>query len=155
MKIGSRVDELIQEDVLRGSYKLSSKDSIEVKNCMEAWKQFKADYQPNITATQVEVKSEADRLIGHIDLILNNLVVDVKCASSIKPNYWLQVAAYESMLEQDCDGLAILRLDKNLATYQFVTHEQAKVNWTECVDTFGGLLTAYRYYNRPKANEEE
>ena len=154
MKIGSRVDELIQEDVLKGNYKLSSKDSIEVKNCMEAWKQFKADYQPVITATQVEVKSEADKLIGHIDLILNNRVVDVKCASSIKPNYWLQVAAYEFMYEKDTEGLGILRLDKNLATYQFVTHEQAKVNWTECVDTFDGLLKAYRYYNRPKDNQE-
>jgi len=155
LKIGSRVDELIQDDVLGGGYKLSQKDSIEVKNCMEAWEAFKRDYQPKITATQVEVMSPSEKLIGHIDLILNNMVVDVKCASSIKPNYWIQVAAYEMMLEQDIDGLAILRLDKNLGTYQFLTHEQAKVNWTECVDTFNGLLTAYRFYNRPKANQED
>ena len=34
LKIGSRVDELIQEDITKGSYKLSSKDSIDVKNCI-------------------------------------------------------------------------------------------------------------------------
>lgn len=154
MKIGSRVDELIQEDVKFGSYKLTSKDSIEVKNCMEAWKQFKADYMPNVSAAQLAVFDEVNKLVGHIDLIINGMVVDVKCASSIKPNYWLQVSTYASMLKVDCDGVAILRLDKNLGTYQFMIDKQAKINWLGCVGVFYGLLSAYRYYNAPKEQEE-
>lgn len=165
MKIGSRVDALIQEEVNTGTFKYNSKDSIEIHNCMEAWKQFKADYSPKILSTQLEVKSDSEKLVGHIDLIFNNRVVDVKCASSIKPNHWLQVAKYSDMmttlqmneldnLQEKQRGIAILRLDKNLGTYQFMTHEQAEVNWTECVNVFDGLLGAYRYYNPPKAVEE-
>lgn len=152
LKIGSRVDSLIQEDVLKGSYKLSAKDSIEVKNCMEAWKQFKSDYQPVITSVQQEVKSDAQKLVGHIDLIFGATVVDVKCASSIKDNYWLQTAKYSDLLEVDTDGIAILRLDKNLGTYQFIRKEQSVVN--DLVKVYDGLLGAYRYYHPPTAIKE-
>ena len=154
IKIGSRTDELIQQDINTGNYKLSSKDPIEVKNCMEAWRQFKADYQPKISAVQVEVKDEEQKVVGHIDLILNNLTTDVKCASSIKDNYWLQTGKYDKMYQVPTDGLAILRLDKNLATYQFVTNKQAGVDRDHCVKVFDGLLLAYRYY-QPKAEKEE
>ena len=154
MKIGSRVDQLIQDDVNTGSYKLSSKDPIEVKNCMEAWESFKKDYQPKIKATQIEVKSEREKLVGHIDLIMDGMVVDIKCASSIKDNYWLQVAKYADMYRTDLLGLAILRLDKNLGTYQFVKSHQANKQPNLLVDVYNGLLEAYRYYNAPKEQEE-
>lgn len=162
LKIGSRVDELIQADVTKGSYKLSSKDGIEVRNCMEAWEAFKRDYAPTITGVQIEVKSDGDKLIGHTDLVMNYRIVDVKCASSIKPNYWLQVSKYLHMyrdpetgeIDTEIDGIAILRLDKNLGTYQFMTHEQAEINIENCVKVFDGLLMAYRYY-QPTAEKEE
>lgn len=150
MKIGSRVDELIQEDIANGSYKLSPKDPIEVKNCMEAWGQFKHDYDPVISKVQLQVSSQEQKLVGHIDLIIGATVVDVKCASSIKDNYWLQVAKYADMLPVDVDGVAILRLDKNLGTYQYTK----RTEMAELVDVFNGLLTAYRYYNAPKGQEE-
>ena len=150
-KIGSRVDELIQDDIVKGSYKLSAKDPIEVKNCMEAWNQFKQDYQPNVISTQKEVKSEPQKLVGHIDLIIGATVVDVKCASSIKDNYWLQVAKYLDMLENDINDVAILRLDKNLGTYQYVV----KNNVRELVSVFDGLLEAYRFYNPIKPIDSE
>lgn len=148
MKIGSRVDELIQTDITTGSYKISAKDPIEVTNCMDAWKQFKQDYSPNITGVQIEVKSEEEKLVGHIDIIFNNRVVDVKCASSIKPNYWLQVSKYADMSKMPLKGVAILRLDKNLGTYQYVE----KDGWQDVV-IFDALLKAYRYY-QPKGQEE-
>lgn len=151
LKIGSRVDELIQEDINKGNYKLSPKDSIEVKNCMEAWKQFKQDYQPTITGTQVEVKLEDQKIVGHIDLIYGNHIVDVKCASSIKQNYWLQVAKYSDMYEYP-KGISILRLDKSLGIYQFV--ENPPIPKEELVKIFDGLLEAYRFYNPPKAVQE-
>ena len=150
LKIGSRVDELICQDITSGSYKLSSKDSIEVQNCMEAWRQFKSDYQPVITACQKEVMSEAEKLVGHIDIILGATVVDIKCASSIKDNYWLQVAKYADLLTVDVDGVAILRLDKNLGTYQFVKKEK----WLHFLEVYNGLLIAFRYYQPPAAIKE-
>ena len=155
MKIGSRVDELIQEDITNGSYKLSSKDPIEVKNCMEAWESFKRDYQPKIQHVQVECKDEQQKVIGHIDLIIDSRIVDVKCASSIKDNYWLQVSKYAHMIYKG--GIlktGILRLDKNLGTYQLVTNEQANKDPYECLKVYDGLLSAYRYYNQPKGQED-
>lgn len=143
-KIGSRVDELIQTDISTGTYKISAKDPIEVKNCMEAWDQFKNDYSPSITSVQVEVKSEEQKLIGHIDLIIGATIVDVKCAGSIKDNYWLQVGKYADMHPLDVDGVAILRLDKNLGTYQYVKNNHHQYY----SQIFDGLLEAYRFYNQ-------
>jgi len=37
LKIGSRVDELCEKDVVDGSYKLRKADPFEVRSCMEAW----------------------------------------------------------------------------------------------------------------------
>src|SRR3990167_1869767 len=153
LKIGSRVDDLIQQDIQTGSYKLTAKDSIEVKNCMEAWKQFRSDYQPKDLSCQIEVSDQQDKVMGHVDILTDNTLIDVKCASSIKPNYWLQVSAYYSMLDQELfnriSQVAILRLDKNLGTYQFMTIRQAGYSPTDCINVFGGLLSAYRYY-QPK-----
>ena len=153
LKIGSRVDALIQEDVTNGSYKLTAKDPIEVRNCMEGWESFKKDYGLHVEACQVEVKDEESKVIGHIDLIGWNRVIDVKCASSIKPNYWLQTSKYSSMKFKSPVMPAILRLDKNLGTYQFMDAMQAKVSVIESIKVFDGLLTAYRYYNQPKGQE--
>ena len=154
LKIGSRVDELITQDIKDGKYKLSIKDSLEVKNCMEAWEAFKKDYSPKFSHVQREVRSDVDKVVGHIDLISSNHIIDVKCASSIKPNYWLQTAKYWEMAGADeYLGIAILRLDKNLGTYQFKTNIQAGIDIMECVLIFDGLIKAHRYY-RPKGSEE-
>lgn len=150
MKIGSRVDDLIQEDITKGAYKLSKNDGIEVRNCMKAWEQFKQDYQPDIKRCQVEVRDEEKKVIGHIDLIWNG-VVDVKCASSIKANYWLQTAKYKEMGEIE-GGIHILRLDKNLAIYEFKS--KCTDEAYQLAQVFDGLLSAYRFYE-PKAQKEE
>jgi hypothetical protein len=152
MKIGTRVDELIQQDINEGSYKLSAKDLIEVKNCMEAWRQFKSDYSPKIVDCQKEVKDEENKITGHIDL-LTDRVIDVKCSSSIKDSYWLQTCKYSEMNGFSL-GPAILRLDKNLATYEYKTIEQTNFTYGECVRVFDGLLKAYRFYNKPKGQED-
>lgn len=154
LKIGSRVDELISQDVRSGSYKISSKDPIEVKNCLEAWESFKTDFNPSFKGCQIEVKDDESKIIGHIDLVQDR-IIDVKCASSIKDNYWIQVSKYHQMFGRDVFyPPAILRLDKNLATYQYLTAEQAKVDVNQCIRVFDGLLEVYRFYNPPSAVEE-
>lgn len=153
MKIGSRVDALIQEDVANGSYKLTAKDPIEVQNCMKAWEAFKNDYSPKISITQQVLKDYDLGVIGHLDL-LTDRIVDVKCASSIKPSYWIQTAKYSDMHSKGVLGTAILRLDKNLGVYQYLTNEQAGYSVKDCIAVFDGLIKAYRFYNRPKGSEE-
>ena len=153
MKIGSRVDELIQQDITNGSYKLSSKDPIEVKNCMEAWLSFKRDYQPNIVSTQMEVTNHVQKVVGHIDIVWDR-IIDVKCASSIKDNYWIQTSKYDYDYPGALEVPAILRLDKNLATYEYKLMSDTRFNRVQCVKVFDGLLEAYRFYNEPKAQED-
>ena len=153
MKIGSRVDELIQQDVA-GGYKLSSKDPIEVKNCIEAWESFKRDYCPVVKATQVRLVDGFSKVVGNADIVTDNTIIDVKCSTSIRDNYWLQVAKYYEMLDVDmfptvCKT-AILRLDKNLGTYEYKIGK----NVSQCQRVFDGLLEAYRFYNAPKEQEE-
>lgn len=157
MKIGTRVDELIQQDVVDGRYKLTSKDSIEVRNCMEAWNQFKQDYSPVIKATQTVLVDAMSKVTGHSDIITDNTLIDVKCSSSIRDNYWIQVSKYYDMIEVDefqtVSRVAVLRLDKNLGTYEYKTDIDAKISKSECVRVFDGLLAAYRYYNPQRGTE--
>ena len=66
-------------------------------------------------------------------------------------NYWLQVCQYDKMINNPfLLEPAILRLDKNLATYEYKICQ----NVDECREVFSGLLTAYRFYNKPKGQEE-
>ena len=158
MKIGSRVDELICQEINTGSYKLKASDGQEVKNCLEAWKQFKQDYQPKVKHTQLTLADNIDKVIGHCDLLTDTTLIDIKCSSSIRDNYWVQVAKYYSMLPVEENTtvyqVAILRLDKNLGVYEYKTHRDAKVNLTQCQSVFDGLLDAYRYYNPQRGTEE-
>lgn len=154
LKTGSRIDELIQSDVKDGKYKLSSKDSIEVRNCMEAWECFKRDYSFKAEECQEEVRDEEAKVLGHLDLLGLDRLIDVKAASSIKDNYWVQTAKYSDIKFGGLVIPAILRLDKNLGTYQFIDILQAGVDQMECVRVFDGLLAAYRYYNPPTAVKE-
>lgn len=154
LKIGTRVDQMIQDDVQSKAVKLTAKDSIEVQNCWKAWLSFKQDYSPKVEGFQMELLEPANDLIGHLDLLTDWGVIDVKCASSIKPNYWLQVSKYGQLVGV-YSNVAILRLDKNLGVYEYKTAEQVGVQPEQAVKVFNGLLDAYRYFNRPKAEEIE
>lgn len=148
MKIGTRVHELVYQEWKEMRYKLSSKDSVEVKNCMQAWEQFKEDYQPIIQTMETELKDEENKVIGHRDMVItfpgtNDIfTVDLKTSSGIKPKHWLQVAKYHHM-DYNCGGIGILRLDKNLGVYEW----QTKFEDNEELNVFNSLITVYRFFN--------
>lgn len=149
MKIGSLVDEKIQHHINTQEIEKEF-ESQEIANCMKAWYDFDNDYCIKFV-TQIEVKDEVNKIVGHIDLLSDDTLVDIKCAGSIKDNYWLQVAEYNSMLSEPRPNIGILRLDKNLGCYQYVVRQ----DWRELQKIFSGLHDAYRYYNPSKAEEKE
>jgi len=150
MKHGSEVDSII-----KGTIKESKTPKPEVKSALVAFNKWKADFGVTTDLIFPERRyDEVMKVTGEPDCLWGNYLIDFKCATSIKPNYWVQLAVYNSMLEEPKPKLAVLRLDKNLGVYQFRTHEQEGVNPDQCRSVFRGLLAAYRYY-RPNGSLEE
>ena len=64
-------------------------------------------------------------ILGHPDFrLLRDMqrgIVDLKCATAIRPSYWTQVAAYSWLWspEAQIDFLGILRLDKITGDYEY------------------------------------
>lgn len=142
MKIGNRVDELVKLDLEGGKIKLSSKDPVEVKSCLEAFGKWKADYEPKLVKAGEVLRNESLMLQGEYDLLLEpSTIIDIKCSSSIKPSYWLQTAMYAFMLG-GCDKIGVLRLDKNLGIYEYQTRDYDP----NLVEVFLGLLNTYRFF---------
>lgn len=150
MKIGTRVHELIYQDwKCSGSGQVFKKsDSIEVRNCMQGWKQFKADYKPEILMMETELKQERLKIVGHRDMLVKVgekfVILDLKTSSFIQQKHWLQVGKYADIDFEGKDLIGILRLDKNLGIYEYKT----KSDFLTYSILFNGLLINYRFFNQ-------
>lgn len=116
LEIGSTVDQAVQ-DALKGipaTQPICGPAAI----CLGAWQEFLRDHSwftPSLLGMQEELQRED--LVGHPDFRLTrnglNGIIDLKCASAIRPSYWTQVAAYGWLwVETGVEFLGILRLDK-------------------------------------------
>lgn len=152
MKLGTEVDTYIKADIC--GLKLPKLKSDEAKNCVKAWNKWKDDYLPMDMRVATRLFNDTLMVTGEPDFYLGNRVIDIKCASEIRPKYWLQTAMYK-WLEQDFDAprTGILRLDKNLAEYEYVTEDDRQVIFTQ-QNVMEGLIRAYRYFNEPMAQGE-
>lgn len=120
MRVGSAVDLLIRQDIQDGGYLMPEADE-PVINCMMGWEKFKKD-RPEFSETVVKGLMQTEfsdgDLIGHPDfpIIRGDSVgiVDLKCASGIRPKYWTQTAKYLDMWQRIHPKrfIGILRLDK-------------------------------------------
>ena len=143
-RLGTRVHEIIA-----GTSKLGKKDSVEVRNCIEAWQRFKHDYQPEIIAQEIEVRDYVCKVIGHIDMvakIMDSLVIiDWKTGGRINKKHLIQAAKYQQMAMQQYPkaATAIVRLDKNLGSYEF---KQQDTDNSFLVQVFDAMLLAYRHF---------
>lgn len=147
MKVGSKVDMLIKT----GSNP-DAKDSSEVRSCHEGWRKWYADYrQPRFDGCQ-RLFDESRGLTGEPDIFLpaTNTLVDIKCSGQINLKYWLQLAAYASMMKTQPSMLAILRLHKSIGEYEYKVREFDK----KLVDVFNAMLLAYNYLCPPTADNE-
>ena len=134
LKIGSKLHESVEAG------KLVKRVTIDVKNCWEAYQKWLEEYQPVVEARETTLYDAELMVAGTPDLVTKEAVVDFKTSREIRPNYWLQAAMYAKMAGKG--QLAVLRLDKNLAIFDYQVREQNE----RYVRAFTGLLEAYRYY---------
>lgn len=149
-KIGTRIHELIEEEWKGKFIKFTPKDGNEVKSCIEAYRKWQEDFGFKIEEMEVEVRDEATKLLGHYDIYGQRTLIDIKTSSRINDKMWLQVNQYAKM-RGGCDYVAILRLDKSLAIYEF---EKRRVD-QRCLEVFEAMLITYRYFNNDPMGQGE
>lgn len=145
LKHGSRVDELI-----RSNEDPTKKDSSAILSCITAYRKWKNDYN-----------------VDHADLVFpetffhnglwvagtgdfywkaSKTFIDAKSSKSIREAYFFQLGFYSLDDKYDIDSLAVLRLDKEIADYEYLTNDKIGMTVTECQDGFKAALEYYKYY---------
>lgn len=156
MKIGSRVDELIQRyiETPETPVVFAKSDTIEVRNGIRAWLQYVADHGPKIVGAQIEVLDEQNKIIGHLDIETDDAVLDVKCAGMVKASHFFQVSKYAVLRGKRDAG--ILRLDKSIGMYELVMASSVGIDIHACAKAVDALAYATRMYHSTKGaiNEE-
>lgn len=148
-RIGTAVDLLVQEDIRDGGYLVPEGD-FPIETCCKAWELFKKDYPDFVTGVK-EMQSELveGEIIGHPDFILENGIVDLKCATSIRPNYWTQTAKYFRMKfgRVNSGMIGVLKLDKVTGLYEYKTIDDIEyINYEN--DVFNAYHTAFNHAQR-------
>ncbi len=148
MKIGTNVDEAIRADVIGlDPIKLKSQ---EAKNCFKAYKQWRKDYAIKNIQSATTLYDEEAKIAGTPDLWMPDETCDIKCASSIRMNYWLQTEWYAR--KKGHGYKSILRLDSALAEYEYVRKTISDYEF----QIFEALVSVYRFYNKaPQDTEPE
>lgn len=138
MKIGSRVDELIKT-----GEKPTKKDKPEVHSCMQAFDKWRSIYTPLSLEIGVRLfKSiEEVEVTGEPDIFVDDVLVDIKCATKISPSYWIQVNMYRK-LQGETGKVGILRLDKTTGSYEYVVKDYDP----SLVNVWCGLMRAMVYF---------
>lgn len=144
MKVGTEVDNAIKLFVSTGSY--GKVKTVEAGSCLEGFKRWYEDYKPNLTVGE-RLYDDHLKITGEPDLYMGDAIIDIKCASSVRPKYHLQTAAYCKMAQKP--RTAILRLHKHLDDYEFVERTVDEVE--SDYDCFYSLLEVYKYFNKTTA----
>lgn len=146
--IGSAVHELTEELDKDSAVAIKPK-KVEVANCLSAYRKWIEDYDPIIVESEKPVWCDMHRVRGVYDRCLDNgTLIDIKTSSGIRPKDWLQVAWYASVCGRNVDYLAILRLDKDLAVYDY----QVVENDEYYLNVFDSLRTVYSYFKKEELN---
>lgn len=146
-KIGTNVDEWIK--VYLTGDKLPKLKSVEAENCVNAFLKWKEDYGIVGIGVGERIFNEETRVCGEPDLILEDEVLDIKCSSAIRPNYWIQTNWYAENLKKNYRS--VLRLDKNLGVYEYERRQISKAD----SEVFSALTVVYRYFKQFSKGEEE
>jgi len=133
MKIGSRVDEIIKKECVESSHIQTQyhKEKQEVQNCLIAYRKWADIYKPkSITpCTRLNATIDGLEVTGEPDLIVDDVLVDIKCAGKISPKYWVQVNMYRYLQDpfnsfrEPRGKVGILRLDKTTGSYEYVVKD--------------------------------
>jgi hypothetical protein len=96
------------------------------ENCLLAFYQWRDGSELEITDTEIMLVSEHYRYGGTIDYAArvagNRVLVDLKTASGIYPDTWVQLAAYGQLWDEHhpddpIKGYYVLRIDKETAGF--------------------------------------
>lgn len=148
LKHGKRIDELI-----RATKEPKKGDSPEVHKCYAAWLKWVDCYCPGPLVFPETLYCEARMIAGTPDIYWPEMedLIDVKSAKTVHENYFFQLGCYASMLPFPVKRLAVLRLDKELGEYEYVTNEQMGLSVADCVNGFNGLLIYFKLYQRAQS----
>ena len=93
------------------------------------------------------VSDETIGLTGEPDALWveKEVLIDWKSSSRISPNYFFQLGGYKR-LGYDCKTLGIVRLDKELGTFEYLTNIDLGLTLEQCVDAFEAAFKHYKYY---------
>lgn len=138
---GTRVHSLIE---LSEAPKKSDKE--EVKNCIQAFNSWKTDYGISEIKNGVTMFCDKRMIAGTPDFMIGNTLVDIKTSREVKATNFIQLGAYASLMSECPKSLAILRLDKTIGVYEYVTNEKIGMTVTQCIDAFNYILGYYRFY---------
>lgn len=143
LKIGTRLHEIIAS----GNFEANSKDTIEVKNCLKAFLAWKERYGVQKLQLLERKNNESIGLTGEADAlwIERDTLIDWKSSSRITPENFFQLGGYKR-LGYDCKELGIVRLDKELGTFEYKTNTDLGLSLEQCVDAFEAAFKHYRYY---------
>lgn len=141
-KFGSRVHEIIETGC-----EVSKKDGEEVRNCIKAFNSWRADFANPELNNGKTLFCEKRKIAGTPDAMWGSVLIDFKTSREVKASHFVQLGAYASLMEEKPKSLAILRLDKQLGIYEWVTNEKIGVTVDQCMASFNYLLGYYRFYN--------
>jgi hypothetical protein len=89
----------------------------------ERYVEFSTTYNPTILTMEMHMISDNLGFAGTIDRTVNlnglDMLIDIKTSNQIYPSYWLQLAAYNKLLEENnikVDGVGILWLNAKTRT---------------------------------------
>lgn len=149
--VGGRVDEVIKAYVNGG--KIKSEKKLEVESCLQAFEKWEKVYQPASikTCTRLFAKIEGIEVTGEPDLMIDNVLVDIKTSKRIDIKMWVQVNMYQYLSEMRSayigltpPKVGILRLDKTTASYEYVVKDYDP----SLVNVWCGMLRAFVVFNK-------
>ena len=87
-------------------------------------------------ATQQIVWCAMDGIAGMYDILIDDMIVDLKCVSARQPSYELQLGAYASMADDMARevGIGILHVTKTDVRLVPYSTEDCRANWRAAVD---------------------
>lgn len=140
--VGTRVHNLAHAKFLCKPCRVSPKESVSIKNCMEAYERWLNVEKPQILDMEVTEFHEVFGIAGTRDMrVAGNQLNDIKTSERISHSFWIQLAIYAKMCPHEIEKLGVVRLDKFTGEYEYkvIQYDERLVN------LFLGLLSYYRY----------
>jgi hypothetical protein len=146
LKIGTIVDGYCEKDWRDGRYKVKKSDPPEVTSCMKGWELWKKHHPEDFNSIK-----EMQRVhyfddwgvAGTSDVIMPEVLLDIKTSRKVSKGYWIQTAVYNRDAKKQF--VRVLRLDKNFGDYEYVQRpKEYSQEYLEQV--FIGMLNVFNYF---------